>query len=76
MERNDASRKGLKSDEERFTYIFNIHPPCDLALQSKSFQVSSDIWFKINEAQLIFFNTMPGAKERRMRDMCDVPFEL
>ena len=71
-------KPGESFDEflDRYDYRLEIHPPCSIKFTPKLPPIGMDRWFKINEAMLLFFNTLPGANERRLRDMCDVPFEL
>lgn len=70
--------QNFSEDLDRFEYLPEIHPPCDIGLIPKleHMNMSLDNRFKINQSQLFFFNSLPGQTERRLRDMCNVPFEL
>ena len=50
--------------------------PDDPGFISEPPRMSADAIFRINQSQMKFFNSRPGAEEQRLREKCNVPFVL
>jgi len=50
--------------------------PEDSSFISEPPRMSADAIFWINQSQMKFFNSRPGAEEQRLREKCNVPFVL
>lgn len=71
-----VTKSSLPHPDDPLTLAHPLDLPDPQGFRSIRVSIGLDAMIRFSEERLALVNSRPGAEERRLRDKCNVPFEL